>query len=191
MTNDLLLPAAVYAIPGFLSQPEAELLYTLALQVPKDGVIVEIGSYQGKSTVCLGLGAKQAGAWVWAIDPHDDYQESETTHYGMENHAALLKNLVDFGVADVVRVVALKSMRACGTWYPADLIHLLWIDGLHDYQSIADDLTWSGYVVGKIAIHDSSGNYPDVTKAVEIILSMGEWVVSERVDAAVVLERAK
>src|SRR5690242_12929620 len=98
-----ILPDSVHAIIGHLSPNEAQLLYDLAAAVPQDGVIVEIGSYQGKSTVCLGLGAKEAGARVYAIDPHEDKQENEHTHYGMENHAALLRNLLEYEVAETVR----------------------------------------------------------------------------------------
>src|SRR3990167_2281883 len=107
---------AVHAIHGFLSVDEAELLYRLASEVPANGNIIEVGSFQGRSTVCLGLGAKQAGAWGYSIDPHDDYQVNGTTHYGVENHAALLKNLVEFEVADTVRVIALPSFSAVMVW---------------------------------------------------------------------------
>lgn len=184
-------PDSVYNIYGFLSPAEMELLYQLASQVPKDGTIVEIGSFQGKSTVCLGLGAKQSGAWVWAIDPHDDIQVNDSTHYGMENHAALLKNLVEFSVADRTRVVALKSSVARSIWY--SIIDLLWIDGSHDYNDVRLDLRWSDSVVpsGVIALHDASGHFPDVSRALEKLLGDKQWCVAERVDATVVLKRVQ
>lgn len=178
-------------VHGFLSLDEANLLYRLASEVPANGVIIEIGSYQGRSTICLGLGAKLAGARVWAIDPHEDYQVNESTHFGMENHAALLKNLVAFDIADVVRVVALTSQAASGYWNrPVDL---LWIDGCHDYNAVQMDFNWSMFLTecGLIALHDSSGHYPDVTRALHEFLEAGQWVVSEHVDATTVLKRAK
>lgn len=185
------LPDAAYNIYGFLSPAEMELLYRLAADAPKNGCILEIGSFQGKSTVCLGLGAKEAGAAVWAVDPHEDHQVNETTHYGMENHAALLKNLVEFGVADVVRVIALESMGLHAVWGIGKPIHLLWIDGCHDYHSVCDDLIWSVDVLttGKIVLHDASGHFPDVNRALDEFLADGTWKVTERVDATVVLEQ--
>lgn len=184
------LPDAVYDIYGFLSGAEMELLYRLASEVPAGGQIVEIGSFQGKSTVCLGLGAKQAGAGVWAVDPHEDQQATADTHYGMENHAALLKNLVEFGVADVVRVVALPSFSAMSIWiHPVDL---LWVDGCHDYPIVSLDLKlWPARLTptSKIALHDASGHYPSVTQALEEFLVDGRWQIIERVDATVVLRR--
>src|SRR5574338_548773 len=124
-----MLPEAVHTIHGFLDPAEMELLYRLASALPTGGVIVEIGSYQGKSTVCLGLGAKAAGAHVWAIDPHNDCQVNSETHYGMENHAALLRNLVQFEVAETVRVVALDSASVIEGWLSDVPINLLWSDG--------------------------------------------------------------
>src|SRR4051794_41857731 len=62
-------------IPGWLTDEEGEALYDLARRCRGDGAIVEIGSWKGKSTVCLGLGS-QAGASVpiYAIDPHAGYR---------------------------------------------------------------------------------------------------------------------
>lgn len=184
-----MLPDSVYHLYGHVSPAEMQLLYDLASSVPRNGAIVEIGAMQGKSTVCLGLGAKQAGAWVWSIDPHEDQQVNEETRYGMHNHAALLMNLCLHEVADVVRVVALRSEWVAEVWTFA--IELLWIDGAHEYESVrADLLNWS-YYARKIAVHDSSGHFPGVSRALkEFILSDGNWKVVRTVDAITVLERS-
>lgn len=179
----------VYSIEGFLSADEAELLYRLATEVPENGNIVEIGSYRGKSTVCLGLGARWAKANVWAIDPHEDVQVNAQTHYGMENHAALLRNLLDFGVAETVRVVAISSGDLRDQWMDIDLI---FIDGSHEADAVTADLLWSvDNAVGKIALHDTNGHFPGATKALEDFLAENdEWKISETVDSITVLERA-
>lgn len=184
-----MLPESAYSIYGFLSPAEMTLLYRLASEVPNGGHIVEIGSFQGKSTVCLGLGAKRSDAWVWAIDPHNDEQVNETTHYGMENHAALLKNLVDFGVADRVRVIALLSDKVSEGWERD--IDLLWIDGCHEYESVVRDLKWRYFLNtahGRIAVHDSSGHFPDVSRALSEITQPGGWEICEQIDATTVLK---
>lgn len=184
--------AILTAVHGFLSLDEAALLYRLASEVPAGGTIVEIGSYQGRSTVCLGLGAKVNGARVYAIDPHEDEQVNETTHYGMKNHAALLKNLVDFGVADVVRVVALPSHQIALNFRSA--LDLVWIDGCHKYESVQDDfLMWHGLITahGKIALHDTSGHYPDVSRFLNEVLAGDVWKIEQQVDATAVLQRVK
>lgn len=185
-----MFPDSVHQIYGHISPAEMELLFNLAAAVPQNGVIVEIGSFQGKSTVCLGLGAKESGAQVYAIDPHEDYQESERTHYGMENHAALLKNLVDFEVADKVRVIALPSMSALFSW--TQLIDLLWIDGSHLYDDVSNDLIlWSKFVTqtGKIALHDSTGHYPDVSRVLQNFLVTNLWEIAQQIDGTTILRR--
>lgn len=174
-------------IKGFLDPNEAALLYRLASEVPAGGVIVEIGSYQGKSTVCLGRGAKVNGARVYAIDPHEDFQESENTHYGAENYAALLKNLIEFNVADVVRVVALASEEIARSWWRT--IDLLFIDGEHSEENVRFDFNEIGKFADLIAMHDTTGNHPGVTQALNEILAAGEWEIIERADATAVLRR--
>ena len=57
--------------PGFLGESEARFLGLLAACVPARGVIVEIGSFKGKSTVMLASVAAHYGLGpVIAIDPH-------------------------------------------------------------------------------------------------------------------------
>src|SRR5712691_13572252 len=60
-------------VPGWLTDEEGEALYDLARACTGKGVIVEIGSWVGKSTICLGRGSL-AGASVpiYAVDPHAD-----------------------------------------------------------------------------------------------------------------------
>lgn len=191
MTQNNGLPEAVYNIHGFLSPGEMALLYKLAAEVSPNGRIVEIGSFQGKSTVCLGLGAKQAGAQVWAIDPHEDFQINDETHYGMENHVALLKNLVDFEVSNTVRVVALHSMQVLRVNSKFQPIDLLWIDGSHEYDDVMADLTYRLFLApdGKMVLHDTSGHFPGVTRALNELLTSNEWQILEQVDATTVLGR--
>lgn len=186
-----MLPDSVYNIYGHVSPAEMELLFRLASEVSPSGRIVEIGSFQGRSTVCLGLGAKQAGAQVWAIDPHEDCQVDDRTHYGMENHAALLRNLTEHDLGATVRVVAVPSLDAVIGWF-ADL-DSVFIDGNHDYQSVRNDLIeWSLLIKadGKLLVHDTSGHFPSVTQALDEFLAYGYWKRVDQIDATAVLERA-
>src|SRR5690606_24112892 len=121
---------------------------------------------------------------VYAIDPHEDYWENGETHYGMHNHAALLRNLVEFDVADIVRVISVSSVWASLGWFSPKPIHLLWIDGNHEYMNVRDDLTiWSEFLVqdGIIALHDTSGHFPGVTQALNEFLSPGQWQIAAQI----------
>jgi predicted O-methyltransferase YrrM len=184
-----MLPDTVHEVYGHVSPAEMQLLYRLASEVPAGGVIVEIGNFQGKSTVCLGLGAKEAGASMFTVDPHEDYYVNDKTHYGMENHAALLKNLIRFDLGETVRVVAMRSVNIARQIAGIDL---LWIDGSHKYYDVWFDLNqWSQEMsaTGRIAVHDSSGHFPEVSKALREFTLQDEWKAVSLTDATTVLER--
>src|SRR5207247_307404 len=61
----------VSAAPGFLTEREARFLALAAACVPAQGVILEIGSFKGKSTVGLAsVAARYRLGKVVAVDPH-------------------------------------------------------------------------------------------------------------------------
>ena len=64
----------IMSVEGSISADEARLLYTAA-QTVRDGCIVEIGSYLGRSTAALALGTR-AGFCVpvYAVDPHESFR---------------------------------------------------------------------------------------------------------------------
>jgi predicted O-methyltransferase YrrM len=69
----------VYDVSGMLTRDEFEYLYRLAKCNCGKGVIVEIGSRKGLSTIALGRGtAAIDGGKVFAIDPHEPIPEEAT-----------------------------------------------------------------------------------------------------------------
>jgi len=60
-------------VPGWLGDEEALALYELARGCTGRGAIVELGSWRGRSTICLALGSKDgSGVPVIAVDRHTD-----------------------------------------------------------------------------------------------------------------------
>src|SRR5688572_28106889 len=58
-------------IEGWSYRQDLVLLYLLARHVPGDGVVLEIGSYKGMSTIALAYGARHGGhELVHTVDPH-------------------------------------------------------------------------------------------------------------------------
>jgi len=134
-------------IPGWLTDEEGEALYELARACNGDGVIVEIGSWMGKSTVCLGLGS-QAGRSVpiYAIDPHADHRFGD-----------FKTNVERAGIAELVRPIASLSQPAADGF--AEPIELLFVDGSHEYDLVLEDFEkWVPKVVdgGWVAFHDTT-----------------------------------
>ena len=134
-------------IPGWLTDEEGEALYELARSCRGDGVIVEIGSWKGKSTVCLGLGS-QAGRSVpiYAIDPHADYRFGD-----------FKTNVERAGITDLVHPIASLSQAAAAAFDQP--IELLFVDGSHEYDLVLEDFEqWVPKVVdgGWVAFHDTT-----------------------------------
>jgi MMP 1-O-methyltransferase len=134
-------------IPGWLTDEEGEALFDLARSIRGDGVIVEIGSWKGKSTVCLGLGS-QAGQSVpiYAIDPHADYRFGD-----------FKDNMDRAGIAELVHPIASLSQPAADTF--DEPIELLFVDGSHEYDLVLEDFEkWVPKVVdgGWVAFHDTT-----------------------------------
>jgi predicted O-methyltransferase YrrM len=133
-------------VPGWLTDEEGEALYELARACTGRGVIVEIGSFKGKSTVCLGLGS-QSGASVpiYAIDPHQErFPEFKT-------------NVQRAGIEELVRPVPSLSQPAADGF--DEPIELLFVDGSHEYELVLEDFEkWVPKVVdgGWVAFHDTT-----------------------------------
>lgn len=145
------LQKLVEKIPGWLTTAEADFLVKTAKQTENlKGVIVEIGSYCGKSTICLA----QSNGKVYAIDPHKGNIE-ENRKYRSTFHK-FKKTIKEAQVSHKVTPIVDTSENAAKQWNKS--IRTLFIDGLHDEENAALDYAlWSKHVVpgGIIAIHDS------------------------------------
>ena len=145
----------ISSIRGWLTRREGKFLYRLAGNVPDNGVIVEIGSYEGRSTVCLAKGIKH-NAKVYSIDPHTRwcrrYNEIGTGE-------RFLSNMRNSGVGDRVVPIFDYSYNAARKWYRH--INLLFIDGSHDEDSVTRDfklffpfVAYGGWIV----LHDTTSS---------------------------------
>ena len=148
----------VAAIGGWLTPKEGRLLYQLARRCTGCGVIVEIGSWKGKSTIWLANGARDGGgSTVFAIDPHTAVSDNLATQSAVPTLEEFTGNIRAAGVDDlVVAMVTTSAEAARGFDRPVELI---FIDGAHDYESVALDLElWFPKVVdgGTIAFHDTT-----------------------------------
>ena len=157
-TGRKLLPAEVEeitrAVDGWLGPMEGRLLYELAAAADPAGCIVEIGSWQGKSTIWLAAGARAGrGASVVAIDPHSG---TSLRAAGETTAPALRRNLAKAGLTDQVDVRVTTSEEAASGWtHP---VALLWIDGDHEYESALRDLElWEPHLLpgAAVALHDT------------------------------------
>lgn len=174
------------SVEGFISLPEAELLHALACTVPAGSNIVEVGSYRARSTVALALGAKEAGALVWAVDHHPTY-EAGGTQYGMADNQAYYANIAKYDVGDVVKTMNMPSTKVWQIWL--DKIELLFIDGEHSYEQVSRDFNLWSLFTDTVVLHDTAGFHEGVTHLLTDVLDSGSWIVVKVVDSISVLER--
>ena len=149
-------------IEGWLSDEESATLYDLARRCTGRGVIVEIGSFKGRSTVSLALGTREGASLpIFAIDPHrgPSYEEFR-------------ENIRRAGVEDQVTQVRQASQEALAAIgdHP---IELLFIDGNHTYDMVLQDFAlFVPRVVegGWVAMHDTISSFPGSKRVAEQLM---------------------
>ncbi len=141
-------------VDGWLGPEEGRLLYRLALKAEPHGCIVEIGSWQGRSTIWLAAGAKAGrGARIVAIDPHTGTHLREKGETTANTLRAILSRA---GVADQAEIIVATSEDVARNW--SRPISLLWIDGNHEYESVRRDFElWVPHLLddATVALHDT------------------------------------
>lgn len=164
-------------LPGWLHPDEGRLLYVLASKQPRGSIIVEVGSYKGKSTCFLVQAiSDRGGGEIYAIDPHRG--ETGTSKKSSPSWKEFNGNIKKFGFRNQVKAIKKTSALAARGWTRP--INLLNIDGLHDYESVRRDLSlWLPHLRdgGIVVCHDAFGpSYPGVMKAIrETIINSGDF----------------
>src|SRR5690349_15940403 len=81
MRADLL--AHAHAAQGFMPPDEGELLFRRACEQLRQGPVLEVGTYCGKSAIYLGAAAREVGGTVFTLDHHRGSEENQA---GWEHH---------------------------------------------------------------------------------------------------------
>ena len=159
-------------VQGWLTDSEARQLYTLGrraadLPVP---TAVEIGSWQGKSSIMIAGGlARNPAARLYCVDPFgtDEDPEYQRLYYAgliakMDRSVeqAFSENLHRSGLASIVQPVRGYSFEVVRNWTAP--IDFLFIDANHEYDAVHRDFQqWTPFVRvgGLVALHDA-GPWP-------------------------------
>jgi MMP 1-O-methyltransferase len=154
----------VHSIDGWLSSNEALGLYDVASRLPAGAVVVEIGSWQGKSTYCIAKGLKSGT--VNAIDPFNAAggadEGSEKIYLDKKQNKDLMQGFIDNMTSrNVMDKIVVKRGYSFDFANEFPRIDFLFIDGDHsiegcqrDFEMFSPKLVSGGY----IAFHDF---YPD------------------------------
>lgn len=158
-------------IRGWLLESEGRKLAELA----SGKRVLEIGSFCGRSAVCMAQTAES----VVCIDPFNSARTSENG----DTFEEFAGNLRNYGLENKVTAYRGSTGEISPT-LPADSFDLVFIDGAHDFASIALDVAAAERLLvqgGLIAFHDyrqSPGEFdgrddPDVKEAVETYIAAG------------------
>lgn len=196
----MLLPYV--GIDGWLCVDEAIELYELARALPDDGaVVVEIGSWQGKSSFCLGQGLRgKRAARLCCIDPFDASGDAESADLyaagadavGGDLRARFEHNMREARLLDHLEVHQGFSHDVAEGWH--EPIDLLFLDGDHGYGAVRRDyLDWARHVRpgGFLAMHDVEHGFHDGPRRVvdELVRRDPEWVDARIVETMFVARR--
>ena len=184
---------AVAAVDGWMTDAQARRLWDEASLLVGPARIVEIGSFQGRSTIVLASAAAE-GVEVIAIDPHAGNDRGPQEFEGFEDAAAadherFLANLSGAGVADRVRHLRMFSAAALDE--VDGEIDLLYVDGAHRYGPALDDVRrWGARVRdgGTLLVHDSFSSV-GVTGALLTALLRSERFTYEARDGSMAVYR--
>jgi MMP 1-O-methyltransferase len=148
----------VRSVHGWLSTTEGKALYKAARKCTGRGVIVEIGSWQGKSTIWLAHGSRAGrNVKVHAVDPHTGSTEHHEAYGEVWTYEQFCRNINKAGVEDVIEPhVAFSEEFAKGFNEPVELV---FVDGLHEWEGVKGDFdAWFPKVVegGVMMFHDTT-----------------------------------
>lgn len=160
-------------IDGWLTKKEGLFLYEIAKRVQPPNVIVEIGSWKGKSTICLAKGSEAGHKRpVYAIDPHTGSPEHHRKLGKIDTFHEFRLNLKKAEAENCVRPVRSASQDAAKNF--DNPIGFLFIDGNHSPEAVKMDFhLWFPRVKegGIVAFHDSWHSGGPIVVSTRVLLT--------------------
>jgi MMP 1-O-methyltransferase len=178
-------------IDGFLLPEEACLLYRYSFSLPRGSSVCEIGSYKGKSTVCLGRGLVDSGSGrMIVIDPFDGSGDIESAAIYSQTMGDIplleqfKKNIEMMNISSIIDIKVGTSRLFADE---IEEIDLLFIDGDHSIAGCLEDYELYGKKVkqgGYLLFHDYDPIRKNLgpTYVIETVVSPSmKWVFIEKI----------
>lgn len=159
MTVEEIIEEIYLKIEGWFYPKQMEALYPLVKDLPKGSLLVEIGTFRGKSTRFFSLANPEIR--ILTIDKGRENQDGSITFIDKD----VLMGGEIFQVAGRSQDVS-KSFN----WE----IDFLFIDGDHAYQQVLHDIEqWTPHVkpLHHVAFHDYEPMHPDVINAIDKLVT--------------------
>jgi predicted O-methyltransferase YrrM len=174
------VPKSLRKVKGATPDEIGLTLADMAIGVPPDEAIVEIGVYQGRTALLMAWGAQQGNkAHVWGIDAWG----SDGNTYGppfTESESWARYNVMATGYNDAVTLVRGFGHQVARDWNPGTdglPVGLLFVDGDHSKDGARRDIeAWAPNLApgAIIAVDDyDHPDYPGVREALEELVAEG------------------
>ncbi|MGK7900468.1 MAG: class I SAM-dependent methyltransferase, partial [Hormoscilla sp.] len=154
---------AVEVIEGFMVRGQEEYLFNKVKSLPQDAVIVEIGSYKGRSTVAMAYACNESNRKIYCIDTWDgndsDFPDRDFFQVWQQN---VQKNNLDQYVVPL-RGYSNDILSRWSELTDENKIDFIFIDGSHQFVDVLKDFEISLSMVkegGWIAFHDVVQTWP-------------------------------
>ncbi|GAA4707280.1 class I SAM-dependent methyltransferase [Brevibacillus fulvus] len=190
------LAKQIEPIQGWLNPQAGGTLYNLGVQHIPTAVIVELGSWKGRSTAWLGFSLlDRGGGTLYAVD-HWMGSTGEIAHqqllqnYGEDQlYQEFVQNMEKLGLQNIVNPIRMDTIRATRQIPLETEIGLLHIDASHRYEDVRRDFEfWSPYVkTGGYIVFDDVPSWPGPTRLVtelprwyrQVAISPNQWIVKK------------
>lgn len=143
-------------IPGYIQE---KWLFETAQDLPDGASILEIGSYKGRSTCCLGFGCLGTNKHVYSIDTFCGNDTDFIRDHSF--YEEWLLSIASCGLLDYITPLTGFSSAFYGKWTKP--IHLLFMDGSHQQRDVINDFeAFFPHVVsgGIVSLHDVTEGWP-------------------------------
>ncbi len=161
-------------IPGMITPQAGKFLYTLCYMQDLKGDVIEIGSWQGRSSTFLARAVKESNNGnFYAID-HFGGNIGKESFYEVDGTLRGLKdkfnaNIAKFGLSDIVHLLDMHNTEAAKR-LESHTIRFLFIDGDHTKEGVSKDieLFFPRLTKGSIVVFDDYfEGFPGLIDAVD------------------------
>lgn len=177
---------------GYCPSLQGKYLFEHARLVPRELLIVELGSYMGLSTAWLGFGSRNGhGASVVSVDLHDS---AYATKKGAKAGESLVGNMRSMGLQDVTLIKGRTTDVA--SRFPAYVsefglntskVGMLYVDANHTYEDVLLDFSaWREWLTTEafVVFDDYTEDYPGVIEAVDELVGSEVIAVGRKIGHA-------
>lgn len=158
-------------IKGWFDISQAVAIQQFVKQLPPGSQLVELGSFQGRSSVAI-ASVLPADSMLYCVDHFAGSEEHKKWNLDISNLLdAFTKNIERFGVKDKINTLVMSTVEAAAKFEP-ESVDLVLLDAAHDYDSVkADLLNWYPKLKpgGYLFCDDYEPGWPGVMRAVKTV----------------------